>query len=70
MKTTTERLSENIAKAIRAAKRDGTVAMSLANLKQVTPTLGLNCTPSEYHQLFPEVADAVAKRLNFTIIAW
>lgn len=70
MTTTRQRLAENIAKAIRTARKDRIDAMSLDNLKAVTPTLGLNCTPSEYHQLFPEVADTVAKQLKFTIIAW
>lgn len=61
-------LESNIRDAITAAKRDGITSMSLANLKQVTPTRGLRISVSEYHLTFDEVASRVAKGLRFLII--
>lgn len=61
-------LESDIRDAITAAKRDGITSMSLANLKQVTPTRGLRISVSEYHLTFDEVAIQVANRLRFPII--
>jgi len=61
-------LEKNIADAIKAAKRDGIVGMSMRNLKQVTPTRGLTISVAEYHATFDEVASQVSKRLRFPII--
>jgi hypothetical protein len=42
-------------------KADGTVGMSLSNLKQITPTRGLTCHPAIYHQAFEIAAKRAAK---------
>lgn len=64
---TADKLYNLIETAIRNARRDGITGMSLANLKQITPTTGLTCPPAEYHRVFPEIAANVAYRLRFTI---
>lgn len=61
-------LETNIRDAITSLKRDGITAMSLANLKQVTPTRGLTISVAEYHMNFDQLASRVAKRLRFQII--
>ncbi len=61
-------LEKNISNAITSLKRDGITAMSLANLKQVTPTRKLKISVAEYHRTFGELARKVAKRLRFRII--
>lgn len=61
-------LESNIRDAITDAKRDGITSMSLANLKQVTPTRGLTISLAEYHMTFDEVAVQVSKRMRFRII--
>ena len=61
-------LEKNITDAIKTAKRDGIVGMSMQNLKQVTRTSGLKISVSEYHLTFDEVAMQVARRLRFRII--
>jgi hypothetical protein len=63
-----ETLSDSITKTIRRLKRDGVTAMGLANLKQITPTKGLTCHPRDFHRMFPELADSIAKRMRFPII--
>ena len=65
--TTLEVLTANIRKTIRKARRHGTVGMSYGNLKQITPTTGLTCHPTEYHRLFPQVADIVAHDMEFNL---
>ncbi len=67
MTTTAETLTRNIRQTIRKAKKAGTVGMSLANLKQITPTTGLTCDPGEYHREFPRIAAQVAARLSFPV---
>jgi len=62
-----DKMYDLIKKTIRKARRDGITGMSLANLKQITPTTGLTCPPAEYHRAFPEIATNVASRLRFTI---
>ena len=54
-------LSANIRQSVKRAKQRGITGMSLANLKQVTPTKGLTCEVGMYHTIFPEVARKVAK---------
>jgi|TARA_R100000479_G_scaffold174589_2_gene123172 hypothetical protein len=61
-------LEKNITDAIKTAKRDGVVGMSMQNLKQVTRTSGLKISVYEYHRTFEEVAKQVAKRIRFSII--
>ena len=61
-------LEKNITDAIKTAKRDGVVGMSMQNLKQVTRTSSLKISVSEYHNTFDEVASQVAKRMRFRII--
>lgn len=53
--STTEVLSRNIADAIRKAKRDGVTGMSISNLRQLTSTAGLMCSPAEYNEVFPSL---------------
>ena len=60
-------LSEHLVETIQAAKRDGITGMSLANLRQITPTTGLTCSVEEFDRMFPEVADSISRRLRFTI---
>lgn len=67
MTTTEKTLTQNIRSTITKAKRRGVVGMSLANLKQCTPTTGLTCPPGEYHREFPRVAAQVAARLSFPV---
>ena len=51
----------SIRKVVSDCKADGTVGMSLANLKQITPTWGLTCHPAIYHQAFEIAAKRAAK---------
>lgn len=51
----------SIRNVIRDCKADGTAGMSLANLKQITPTRGLTCHPAIYHQAFEKAAKLAAK---------
>ncbi len=62
MKTTEQVLSENIRATIKRARAQGDTGMSLACLKQNTPTRGLTCHPAEYHAVFPAIARRVAAR--------
>jgi hypothetical protein len=39
---------------IRSLRKTGVTGMSSANLKQITPTKGLRCTPSQYHVAWDE----------------
>lgn len=60
-------VEKNIRSTIKAAKKRGTVGMSTANLKQITPTRGVTCTPAEFHREFPVIAKAVADDLQFNL---
>ena len=65
------KLERNIRKAITKARKSGITGMSLANLKQVTPTDGLveaGITPAEYHRTFDSLALRAAASRRFTII--
>jgi hypothetical protein len=62
-----ETLTDNIDKAIRKAKRSGTVGMSYVNLRMITDTRGLTCSVGDYHRMFPQLADVAAKRLRFEL---
>ena len=46
---------------IRSLRKTGVTGMSSANLKQITPTKGLRCTPAQYHAAW----DEAVKQLNF-----
>lgn len=60
-------IRENVKKTVKALKRDGTTAMGLVNLFQITPTSGINCHPAMYRQTFDAVAPRAAKELHFPI---
>lgn len=68
MNQSIELLTQAITTTIKAVKRDGATAMSIGNLKQMTPTRGLTCSPAEYHRMFPEIAVSVARKLRFPLI--
>ena len=61
-------LDKNIAEAIKGAMADGIVAMSIDNLKQITSTRGIVMHRMVYNRVFPEIAEIVAKDMNFTIL--
>jgi len=63
-----EAIESNIESAIKSAKRRGITGMSLANLFQVTPTLGVRVSPAGYSVLFEESARKVAARLKFDLL--
>ena len=67
--TQDEQLALNIGAAISKCKRDGTTAMGMANLKQITPTNRLTMTTAYFHSQFERIAKAVAKRRRFPILA-
>ncbi len=68
MATAEETLMRNIRKTIQRLRADQVHAMGMANLKQITPTTGLTCTPHEYHRLFPACARIVARGYKFKIL--
>jgi hypothetical protein len=57
-------LERNIAATIKAARRKGTVGMSLACLKQNTSTAGLVCSVGVYEAAFEAAARNVAGRVR------
>jgi len=61
-------LKRNISVAIMVAVGEGTTAMSIANLKQVTSTAGLQISPAAYNNGFEEAAREVAAAENFRIL--
>ena len=61
-------LDKKIAEAIEGALADGIVAMSIDNLKQITSTNGIVMHRMVYNRVFPEIAEIVAKDMNFTIL--
>lgn len=65
-----KRLAYNIALAIRTARGSRVSAMSLANLRQVTPTAGLRgvITPAQFGVEFPRIARSVAAAMRFRIL--
>jgi hypothetical protein len=62
-----EILSSAITETIRKSKRLGTVGMSYLNLKQITPTRGLSCSVSDFHNSFDQIAADTAKSLRFNL---
>lgn len=62
------KLETHIMTTIAELKADGIVAMSIDNLKQVTPTRGLIIHRAIYNQRFPEIAAKIADAMNFTIL--
>lgn len=63
-----DQLKRNIGKAITKARKSGITGMSLANLKQVTPTDGLTISVEEYHSSFDALALKVAASRRFRIL--
>ena len=61
-------LDKKITEAIEGALADGIVAMSIDNLKQITSTNGIVMHRMVYNRVFPEIAEIVAKDMNFTIL--
>lgn len=62
-----EAIKANITAKIKELKADGTVGMSLANLRQITPTRGVSCSIPMYPGLFAAAAAECAKELRFPI---
>jgi hypothetical protein len=62
-----ETLTASIDKAIKKAKRSGTVGMSYGNLRMIADTRGLTCSVGDFHRMFPQLADIAAKRLRFEL---
>lgn len=62
-------LEAHITNAINLARHDGITGMSLSNLKQITPTRGMQTSPAMivFDALFESAAKSVAARLNFPI---
>jgi len=61
-------LEKSIKAAITKARKEGTCGMSLACLKQNTPTTGLSCSVPIYHDAFRVAASNVSKSVRgFTI---
>lgn len=60
-------IKTNIEAAIRQLRADGTVAMSMDNLRQVTPTTGVRLPVSTYPQVLASIASEVAKRMKFSV---
>lgn len=68
MTTTTEQtMSTNVREAIKRMKRSGTTGASYECLRQNTATTGLTCSVEEYHRAFRAAADALAKKMRFTV---
>ena len=67
MRTTEQVIKSHIGKTITKLKRVGTVAMSMANLFQVTPTTGVSCSVSQYRPLFETIAKEVSEKRGFPI---
>ncbi len=57
-------LTKNIRAAVAAAKKSGTVGMSVGCLKTNASTTGLTCSVAEYHAAFAEAVAAVAKSVR------
>lgn len=62
-----EAIKANITAKIKELKADGTVGMSLANLRQITPTKGVTCAIPMYPRLFETAARECAKELKFPV---
>lgn len=61
-------LDKKIAEAITKATADGITAMSVDNLKMVTSTNGIVMHRMVYNRVFPEIAEIVAKDMNFKLL--
>lgn len=49
-------ITANILATVLKLKKDGTVGMSLDNLRQITPTTGITLTPIQYRDAFARIA--------------
>lgn len=61
-------LDKKIAEAITKMREDGVTAMSVDNLKMVTSTNGIVMHRMVYNRVFPEIAEIVAKDMNFELL--
>ena len=62
------RLETYIMTTIAELKADGITAMSIGNLKQLTPTRGLIIHRAIYNKRFPEIATKIADCMGFKIL--
>ena len=67
MEQAVKTLEKSIKATITKARKEGTTGMSLACLKQNTPTTGLMCSVPMYHEAFRVAASNVAK--SFVTVA-
>jgi hypothetical protein len=52
-------IQNNLGKIIANAKKQGIVGMAIKNLKQITPTKGVNCPVTIYDSLFEKAAKSL-----------
>lgn len=64
---TNEAIHSNVTAKIKELIADGTISMSITNLRQITPTNGVTCAVPMYRSLFKQVAMDVAKTLKFDL---
>ena len=60
-------IRSNVTAKIRELMSAGTIGMSIANLRQITPTNGVTCAVPMYKSLFESVARECAKELKFDL---
>jgi hypothetical protein len=60
-------IRSNVTAKVEQLIADGTTAMSLVNLLQITPTTGVTCAVPMYRGLFDEIAREVATKLKFRL---
>jgi len=60
-------IKTNIETTIHQLRKDGTVAMSMDNLRQITPTTGVRLPVVTYPNVFASVASEVCKRMRFPL---
>lgn len=65
--TTNDAITSNVTAKIKELIADGTIGMSINNLRQITPTNGVTCAVQMYRSLFKQVAMEVAKKLKFDL---
>ena len=63
-----EILARSIRSTILGLRARGTVAMGMANLRQIVPTRGLTCLPGQYRAMFDELTREASEKLNFPIL--
>lgn len=65
--TTNDAIRSNVTAKFKELIADGTIGMSINNLRQITPTNGVTCAVPMYKSLFESVAREVAKKLKFDL---